>query len=193
MKTKQIIAKKKKWRLVENKQNKRTSETLIVNAPSEGSNSTTPLLLLSLLLSFLWCFCVDFLRIRAKRKWNLRLADNEWNTRTAETIISKYAIIEFKRHILPAFAVAVAAVLFFVLFLCWLFGNKRQTKMKLKVSGEQTEQKNSGNDHHKYSIRGFTSHLPSTVAVASVILFLLLLRWLFQNKRQTKMKLKVRG
>ena len=68
----------------------------------------------------------------------------------------------------------------------WLFEIKRQTKMKLKVSGERMEQNYSGNAHRKYSIRGFKRHLPSTVSVSSALFFVLLLRWFFENKRQTK-------
>ena len=41
--------------------------------------------------------------------------------------------------------------------------------MKLKVSVKLTEQKNCGNDHHKYAIRGFDGHLPYPVAVAVTV------------------------
>ena len=47
---------------------------------------------------------------------------------------------------------------------------KRQTTMKMKVSGEWTEQKNGGNDQRKYAIRGFEWHLPSAVSV-SILMF----------------------
>ena len=65
-----------------------------------------------------------------KKKWKWRLAENERKKITAETLIIKYAIRGFERH-LPY---AVADVLFFVLLLRELFENKGWTKIKLKVS-----------------------------------------------------------
>ena len=67
--------------------------------------------------------------------------------------------------------------------------------MKIEVSEEWMEEKNGENAHHKYSIRGFEGHLQSDVAVvvADVICFVLLLCWLFKNKREIKMKLEVSG
>ena len=65
--------------------------------------------------------------------------------------------------------------------------------MKLKVSIQLTEQNNCGNTHRKYIIRGFNGHLPYAVGVAGVLFFVLLMRWLFENKRETKIKLKVSG
>ena len=76
----------------------------------------------------------------------------------------------------------------FVMLLHLLFGNKSKKK-KVKVSGEWTKNNNCGNANPKYTIRGFKWHLPS--AVSAVLFFVPLLRWLFKNKRQTKMKLKV--
>ena len=81
------------WRLAENEWNKKTAETLFVNTPSEGLTGTHPLLLmllfllLFLVLSFLCCYCVDFLKISAKQKWNWRLAENGRNKRTVEVLI----------------------------------------------------------------------------------------------------------
>ena len=74
-----------------------------------------------------------------------------------------------------------AGVLFFVLLLRLFLDNKRQTKMKMKVSVKLIEQKNCGNAHHKYAIKGFDRHLPYYVdfAVTDVI-FLLLLSSLFK-------------
>ena len=45
----------------------------------------------------------------------------------------------------------------------------------------------------KYAMRDFDVHLPFAVyvSVAAVLFFVLLLRLLFENKRKTKMKLKV--
>ena len=65
--------------------------------------------------------------------------------------------------------------------------------MKMKVIKEWTEQKNVGDNNHKYAIRGFKQHLLGDVSVAcsGVFFFVLLLRWFFENKCQTKMKLKV--
>ena len=78
-----------KWSLADNERNKRTTETPIVNRPSESLNGTYPLLLLLLLLlfSFLCYCCVYFLEICTKRQWNWILANNEWNKRTAEILI----------------------------------------------------------------------------------------------------------
>ena len=110
-----------------------------------------------------------------------------------ETLIRKYSIRELKRHLPSAVDVSVAGVLFFVMLLHWLFENKQQTKMKLKVSGEWTEKNNSVNAHCKYTIRGFERHLPSSVSVSvsDDLFFVLLLRWFFENTRWKKMKLKV--
>ena len=74
-----------------------------------------------------------------------------------------------------------------------IFENKCETKMKLKVSAKWTEQDYSGNDHCKYFIIVFKRHLPSNVAVDVdvVLFFVLLLHLLFENNRQTKLKLKV--
>ena len=69
----------------------------------------------------------------------------------------KYAIWVSDRHLPSAVAVAVYGVLFFVLLLRWLFENKRETKMKLNVSGEWTEQKKGIINHCKYAIRGLNS------------------------------------
>ena len=56
------------------------------------------------------------------------------------------------------------------------------------------EQKNGVNSHRKYAIREFKCHLTSTVDVAvAFFFFVLLLCLLFENKRQTKIKLKVSG
>ena len=65
--------------------------------------------------------------------------------------------------------------------------------MKLKVSVKLTEQKNWGNDNRKYNIRGFDQYLSYAVdvSVADVLFFVLFLHWLFENKRETIMKLKV--
>ena len=65
----------------------------------------------------------------------------------------------------------------------------------MKVSGEWREQNNGGNDHRKYSSRGFEQHLPSAVSVAvdGVLFFVILLNLLFENKCQKKRKLKVSG
>ena len=41
--------------------------------------------------------------------------------------------------------------------------------MKMKVSKDLTEQKNSGNSNHKYTIRQFKCHLPGDVAVAVAV------------------------
>ena len=60
-----------------------------------------------------------------------------------------YSIRGFERHLTSVVAVDVAAVLFFVLLLQRLFEHNRQTKMKLKVSGKWTEQKNSRSAHCK--------------------------------------------
>ena len=49
--------------------------------------------------------------------------------------------------------VDVVAVLFFMLLIYFL--NKRQTKMKLKVSFNKSEHKNWGNAHCKYAMRSF--------------------------------------
>ena len=50
--------------------------------------------------------------------------------------------------------------------------------MKLKVSIKLTEQKNCGNDYHKYNTRGFDQHLTYVVAisVSAVLIFVLFLR-----------------
>ena len=172
---------------------------LILNTPSESSNGTYPvmLLLLFILFSFLCCFCGDFLIISANQKWNLRLSDNEQKKIDSINAHRKYSIRGFERH-LPSDVdvdVAVACVLFSVLIMCWLFKNKRQTKMKLKVSAKWTEQKNCGNAHPKCTVGGFDRHLPSDFvdAVSSVFFFVLLLHGLFENKRKTKMKLRVSG
>ena len=67
--------------------------------------------------------------------------------------------------------------------------------MKLKVSGEWTEQNNSGNAHRKYAIREFKCHLhcAADVDFSYIIFFVLLIRWLFENKLLTKMKVKISG
>ena len=41
--------------------------------------------------------------------------------------------------------------------------------MKPKASDKKTEQKNYGNAHLKYAIRGFNQHLPYYVAVAVAV------------------------
>ena len=73
--------------------------------------------------------------------------------------------------------------------------NKRKKKMKLKVRGKRIEQKNCGNAHRKYAIRGFNQHMSSSVDVnvVHVLFFGLLIRLLFENKHEKKMKLKVSG
>ena len=73
----------------------------------------------------------------------------------------KYAIRGFDRHIPYAVDVYVSAVLFFVLFLHFLFEDWRNTKMKLKVSREWTEQKNCGSADRKYTIRGSNGTYPT--------------------------------
>ena len=84
------ISMKRNWnlRLADNWWNKRTTEALIVNIPSEGLTNAYPLLFLFLLLLFyfLCCFCVDCFKVSAK-KWNWRLVDNRQNKRTAEALI----------------------------------------------------------------------------------------------------------
>ena len=67
--------------------------------------------------------------------------------------------------------------------------------MKFKVSEEWTEQRKYGNAYCKYAVRGFKRRLLGdlAVAVAVVFSFVLLLRWFFENKRLTKMKLMVTG
>ena len=77
----------------------------------------------------------------------------------------------------------------FMLLMRWFFEKKCRTKMKLKFSVSKTEQKNCGNAHSKYNIPGFNRHLTYDVAV--VLFFLRLLRWFFENKCNTKMKLKI--
>ena len=64
--------------------------------------------------------------------------------------------------------------------------------MKLKVGIKLTEQNNCGNSYHKYNIRGFYRHLPYAldVSVYGVLFFVMLLRWLFENKLDMKIKLK---
>ena len=71
--------------------------------------------------------------------------------------------------------------------------NKRRTTMKMKFSKEWMEQKTGGNDNHKYIIRGFKWHLLGAVAVAVAFVFFFVLSvcWFFENKRWTKIKLKV--
>ena len=59
----------------------------------------------------------------------------------------KYSIRGFERNLPSAVDVADAAVVFFVLFLCWLFENKRQTTIKPEVGGKWTEKKNGGKFH----------------------------------------------
>ena len=49
--------------------------------------------------------------------------------------------------------------------------NKRQTKMKLKVSRECTRKNGIINSDHKYTMRGFERHLPSAVAVSDTAVF----------------------
>ena len=83
----------------------------------------------------------------------------------------KYATMGFDGHLIYYVAVTVAGVLFFVLFLCRLFENKCDTKMKLKVIREWTEQKNSGSADSKYTIRGSNGTYP-------MMLMLLLLYFL---------------
>ena len=77
------------WRLAFKIQNKRTGETIIVNTPSEASNYTYPTIFMLLLplFSFLWCLCVDCLKISVIQKWNWILAENGRNIRTAEALI----------------------------------------------------------------------------------------------------------
>ena len=84
----------------------------------------------------------------------------------------KYGIIGFKQHLPSAVAAYFAGVIFFVLLMCWFFENKRQTKMKLKVSVLKTEKNNCGNAHLKYSIRGFDRHLTYDAAVDVATVFL---------------------
>ena len=105
----------------------------------------------------------------------------------------EYAIRGFKRHVPGAVFVAVADVLFFVLLMRWFFFKKPETNMKLEVRVLETEQNNCRNAHCKYAIRGFDRHLPCdvSVSVAAVLFFVLLLRWLFENERNMKIKLKV--
>ena len=67
----------------------------------------------------------------------------------------KYNIRVSERHLLSAVAFDVADLIFFVLLLSWLFENKRRTTMKMKISGEWTEQNNGRNARRKYVIRGF--------------------------------------
>ena len=59
----------------------------------------------------------------------------------------------------------------------------------MKVSEKWTEQKNGVNDIPEYGKRGLKWNLPG--AVAGFIFFVLLMSWFFENKSQTKMKLKV--
>ena len=47
-----------------------------------------------------------------------------------------------------------------------VFKNKSREKFKLKNTVKLSEQKNCGNAHHKYAIRGLNRHLPYAVSVA---------------------------
>ena len=137
--------------------------------------------------------------ICAKQKWKWRLANNKRNRIFGWNANSKYAIRGLKRHLPDDVAVAVSGVLFFVLLLRWFVENNRKTKIKLKVSVKLTEQKNCGNAHRKYVIRGFDRHLPYAVAVAvsvaiavdvavdvaDVLFFVMLLHLLFEKHKWT--------
>ena len=57
--------------------------------------------------------------------------------------------------------------------------------MKMKASAEWTEQKNGGNAHCKYAIRGFKWHLPCDVV--DVLFFVLLLRWFIANNHKQEL------
>ena len=75
--------------------------------------------------------------------------------KNVENAQCKYTIRGFKLHFPSGFDVAVAvaaafdAGLFFVLLLYLWFENKFQTKMKVKASGEWTEQNNGRSAHCK--------------------------------------------
>ena len=66
-------------------------ETIIIFTASDGSNGPYPVLflflLLFLVLSFLCCLCVNFLKRSAEPKWNWRLAFFKRNKVTVETLI----------------------------------------------------------------------------------------------------------
>ena len=65
--------------------------------------------------------------------------------------------------------------------------------MKMKVIKKLTDQKKGKHVNRKYATRGFKRNLTSSFAVAGdgVLLFVLFLRLFFENKRRTKMKLKL--
>ena len=51
--------------------------------------------------------------------------------------------------------------------------------MKLNVSFTKSKQKNCGNDHHKYAIRGLYLHLPYAFAVVVDVAFAAVLFFYF--------------
>ena len=79
----------------------------------------------------------------------LKVRFKKWEQKNWVNAHQKYAIIGFDRHLPYDVAVDVAAVLFFVMLLCWLFENQRDMKMKLNISREWTKHKNDGNAHRK--------------------------------------------
>ena len=112
----------------------------------------------------------------------------KWTEKKAETIIVNRPS-EVLNGIYPVMLLLLVLVFYFCSVAAFIFKNKRRKKLKLRVRVKWTEQNNCGNAHHKYAIRGFDQH--PTYAVADIIFFVLLLYWLFENKRNTNMKLKV--
>ena len=68
-----------------------------------------------------------------------------------------------------------------------------EQQWKWRLAKKIIEQKNGGNDNCKYGIRGFKRNFPVAVDVSVyiVLFFVLSVCWFFENKLQTKIKLKV--
>ena len=86
-----LIFWKQKWncRLAQKSGTKELQKCPFVNTPSQASSDTYPMLLLFLflLLYFLWCCCIDCLKISAIRKWKWRLVENGRNKKMEEALI----------------------------------------------------------------------------------------------------------
>ena len=154
-------------KISKNEQNKRTAETLIINAASDVKKVTYPVLfmLFLLLFSFLCCCWIGFFHKR-QTKMKLKFSAKSKEPNICINADRKYAIRGFNLHLPYAVYNHVSSVLFFVLFVWWLFENRRDTKIKMKESREPTKQKNGGIPDSKYYTRRWNGNCP--------LLFLLL-------------------
>ena len=155
------------------------------------------LLLLSLfpLLSFLCCWRADFLKRSAKQKWNWRLALKIWNKRTVETLIVNTPS-EASTDTYPTLLLLLLP-LFYFLCCCWVDCLKTSAIQKwnwrFAENGRniRTAEALIINIPSEASTDNYPMLLLLMLLLPLFSFFVLFLRWLFENWRDTKMKLKI--